>query len=96
MTHYHQLMKVLKMPKTSFSKAQLCEMHKVLLEEKMLPCDKVGIWSDPTLSEYNCVITRVKFVKGKDQLDISYITKTHPKNHCLKNQLYKYFVKGEI
>lgn len=57
----------------------------------MIPCDKIGIFTDPFNSGIGNVYNVIRFVKGKKQLNIGFITKTDPKNNKLKEQLYKYF-----
>ena len=79
------------MSKTAFSKGQLFLFHKILTLEKMIPCDKIEIFTDPINSGIGNVYSVIKFVKGKKQLNIGFITRTDPKNHKLKEQLYQYF-----
>lgn len=79
------------MSKTAFSKGQLVLLHGILTREKIIPCDKIEIFTDPFNSGIGNVYSVIKFVKGKKQLDIGFITRTNPKNNKLKEQLYKYF-----
>lgn len=79
------------MSKTSFSKGQLVLLHGILTREKMIPCDKIVIYTDPFNSGIGNVYNVIRFVKGKKQLDIGFITRTDPKNNILKEQLYRYF-----
>ena len=79
------------MSKTAFSKGQLVQLHRILISEKLLPCEKIVIYTDTFNSGNGNVFSVIKFVKGKQQLDIGFITRTHPKNIKLQEQLYKYF-----
>lgn len=79
------------MSKTCFSKGQLVLLHKILTREKLIPCDKIAVFTDPFNSSIENVYNVCKFVKGKKQIDIGFITRTYPKNHKLKEQLYHYF-----
>jgi len=79
------------MNKTSFTKGQLCQLHRILLSEKLIPCDVIGIYTDTFNSGVENVYSVIKFVKGKKQLDVGFVTKTYPNNHKLQEQLYKYF-----
>lgn len=82
------------MSKTSFSKGQLILISNILKSEKLIPCDKIGIYTDVINSEYRNVYSIIKVVKGKKQLDIGFITRTYPKNFKLQEQLYQYFGKN--
>lgn len=73
------------MCKTSFSKGQLVLLHRILTR------DKIGIFTDPFNSGIGSVYSVIRFVKGKKQLDIGFVTRTDPKNNKLKEQLYRYF-----
>lgn len=79
------------MSKTSFSKGQLSLLHRILLSEKLIPCDKIEIYTDNFNSGFRNVYSVIRFVKGKKQLDIGFVTRTDPKNNKLKEQLYRYF-----
>lgn len=79
------------MSKTVFSKGQLVQLHIILASERLIPCDKIGIYTDVINSGYRNIYTIIKFVKGKKQLDIGLVTRTYPKNNKLKEQLYRYF-----
>lgn len=79
------------MSKTAFSKGELIRLHRLLASEKLLPCDKIAIYTDPFNSGFRNVYNVIKFVKGKKQLNIGLITTTYPKNEKLKEQLYQYF-----
>lgn len=79
------------MSKTAFSKGQLILLHGILTREKIIPCDKIVIYTDPYNSSVSSVYNVIKFVKGKKQLDIGFITRTNPKNDKLEEQLYRYF-----
>ena len=79
------------MSKTAFSKGQLIQLHRILASEKLIPCDKIELYTDPFNSGIGNVYTKIKFVKDKKQIDIGLVTKTNPKNEKLKEQLYKYF-----
>lgn len=78
------------MSKTSFSKSELINLYHILLKKKMLPCDKICVWFDP-FNSGKINYTIMKFAKGKKQLDICLLTKTHPRTHKLEEQLIKYF-----
>lgn len=79
------------MTKTAFSKRELIQLHRILINEKLIPCDKIEIFTDPFNSAIGNVYSVIKFVKDKKQLDISFVTRTYPKNNKLKDQLYQYF-----
>ena len=79
------------MIKTTFSKGELVEIHRILTSERLVPCDKIVVCTDNFNSGFRNVYTIVKFVKGKKQLDIGLITRTFPKNNKLEEQLYHYF-----
>ena len=34
------------MPKTQFSKGQLVQIHSILQKEKLLPCEKISVFTD--------------------------------------------------
>ena len=79
------------MSKTRFSKSQLVSLHRILASEKLIPCDKIGIYTDTFNSGIGNVYSVIKFVKGNKQLDVGFITRTYPKNFKLQEQLYQYF-----
>lgn len=79
------------MSKTAFSKGQLVQFHRILKYNKMIPCDKIAIYTDAFNSGVGNVYNIINFVKGEKQLDIGFITKTLPKNNKLREQLYQYF-----
>lgn len=79
------------MSKTSFSKGQLSLLHRILVSEKLIPCDKIEINTDIFNSGFRNVYSVIKFVKGKKQLDVGFVTTTYPKNYKLQEQLYRYF-----
>ena len=79
------------MSKTKFSKGQLILLQRILLSEKIFPCDKIEIFTDPINSGIWNVYSVIKFVKGKKQCDVGFVTRTYPKNEKLKEQLYHYF-----
>lgn len=79
------------MPKTRFSKSQLNQLHRILTSEKIIPCDKITIYTDVFNSGVGAFYNVIKFVKGKKQLDIGFITISQPKNFKLEEQLYQYF-----
>ena len=80
------------MPKTAFTKGQLVQIHSILREAKLLPCEKISVFTDI----YNSGIYKysiIHFVKGRKQLKIGFVTRTYPKNEKLSEQLYEYFGK---
>lgn len=79
------------MSKTSFNKGQLVQLHQILRSNKLIPCDYIGIYTDPINSRNGIVYNVIQFVKGKKQLNVGFITETNPKNDKLKEQLYQYF-----
>ena len=79
------------MSKTRFSKGQLSGLYRILASEKLIPCDKIGIYTDTFNSRIGNVYSVIQFVKGKKQLDVGFITRTYPKNFKLREQLYQYF-----
>lgn len=79
------------MSKTCFSKGQLVLLHRILTSEKLIPCDTIKIYTDSFNSGYRHIYSVIKFVKGKKQLDVGFVTITYPKNHKLQEQLYQYF-----
>lgn len=79
------------MSKTRFSKDQLSILHRILASVKLIPCDKIEIYTDNFNSGFRNVYSVIKFAKGKKQLDVSFVTKTQPKNYKLLEQLYQYF-----
>ena len=82
------------MPKTAFTKGQLVQIHIILLKEKMLPCEKISVYTD-TFNSGKEIYNTIHFVKGKKQFDICLITRTYPKNEKLTQQLYEYFGEEE-
>jgi len=78
------------MPKTTFSKSQFLDIHRILMREKMLPCDKIGCYYD-VFNSGKVLYSIIRFVKGEKQLDIGFVTKTVPKVDKLEKQLYEYF-----
>ena len=79
------------MPKTNFSKSELIHFKSVLFKNKMIPVDKIVMYHDPFNSGLNNEFNIIKFVKGKRQIDIAFVTRTVPNTDCLVKQLYKYF-----
>lgn len=79
------------MSKTAFSKGQLLQLYRILISEKLIPCDKIEIYTDNFNSGSRNVYSIIRFAKGKKQLDVGFITTTQPKNYKLQGQLYKYF-----
>lgn len=80
------------MSKTKFSKSQLIRLYRILTSEKLIPCDKIAVYTDVFNSGIGNIYNVIKFVKGKKQLEIGFVTVTYPKNDRLKEQLYQYFV----
>lgn len=80
------------MPKTNFSKSELIMLHDKLISSGMLPCDEITVMHDPYHSgkfAYNIIC----FVKGKQQLNVVFITRTVPKTTALRKQLKESFGK---
>lgn len=83
------------MPKTNFSKSQLISLRNILISSRMLPCDEITVSHDPYHSDifaYNTIC----FVKGKEQINVVFVTRTVPKVTILRKQLKEYFGKEGI
>lgn len=79
------------MSKISFSKAELSKLHEILSSEKLIPCDKIEIYTDVYNSGVTNVYSKISFVKGKKQVDVGFVTLTYPNNSKLQAQLHDYF-----
>ena len=74
------------MSKTAFSKFQLIILRDILLKHKMLPSEKIAIYTDPLNSDIGHIYSIIRFVKGKKQIDIGFVTKTYPRTQKLEDQ----------
>ena len=79
------------MSKTRFSKSELSNLHYILSTNKMLPCEKIRVATDVYNSGVDIIYSVMKFVKGKEQLNIGMVTRTYPRTQKLEEQLIKYF-----
>ena len=81
------------MPKTKFSKSELARLNKLLIQERMFPIAKIGIYNDAFNSSYHNEYNVIRFLsESRKQLDIGFITLTVPKVELLKKQLENFFL----
>ena len=80
------------MPKTSFSKSELNELHRIFIKEKMFPLLDIRIFFDPFDSGVNCNLYRITFCNENKQGIVSFVTRTESKIDLLRKQLIDYFI----
>lgn len=82
------------MPKTSFSKSELNELHRILIDHKMFPLFDIGIYYVIEESRVNCNVYKIIFANRNKQLPVSFISRNDVKIHELRQQLIDYFIKN--
>lgn len=80
------------MAKTRFSKSELINMHNLLIQNKMFPIAKIGVYQDVINSGYRHNYYVVQFLSdSRKQLDFGFVSRTDQKIDLLQKQLEKYF-----
>lgn len=80
------------MPKTSFSKSELKELHQIFIKEKMFPLLDIRIYFDVFNSGVNCNLYQITFCNENKLRSVSFVTRTESKIDLLRKQLIDYFI----
>lgn len=83
------------MPKTSFSKSELKELHRIFIKEKMFPLLDIRIFFEPFDSGYGCNLYRISFCNENKQGSVSFVTRTESKIDLLQKQLIDFFITSK-
>ena len=80
------------MPKTSFSKSELNELHRILIKNKMFPVLDIAVYFDSLNSTKRLELYIITFATTNKQISVSFFSRDGADLGKLRNQLRECFI----